>query len=320
MTTTTARGSRPFGTGPRGDGTGPLDRQSNRPGERVILLVLLAAAMISVATTVAIVTAVLFPAIEFFQQVPVSEFLTGTEWSPNFADKHYGVLPLLVGTAWTTAIGLTVAVPLGLGSAMLLSEYASDRLRRLLKPILELLAGVPSVVYGFFALYFIGPVLLEGVFGLELPTFNALQAGLVLGIMIIPTVASLAEDAMSAVPQALRQGSAALGSNRMHTTLRVVFPAAISGIIAAVVLGMSRAVGETMIVLLAAGGLAQLTADPTEPVLTMTAHIAKAATGQNAVGSIGYQTLFAVGLTLFVITLVINLVSIRVVRKLRQAY
>ncbi len=281
---------------------------------------LFAAAVVSVLTTIAIVISLVIPAVNFFREIPLTEFLTGTRWTPNFAEKSYGVLPLVVGTLWTTGIALLVAVPLGLGAAMLLSEYASTRLRKVFKPVLEILAGIPSVVYGFFALQFIGPVFLDGVLGISVGTFNVLQAGLVLGVMIIPTIASLAEDAMSAVPHALRQGSAALGSNRMQTTLRVVFPAAISGVIAAIVLGISRAVGETMIVAIAAGNIAQIIADPREAAQTMTGYIAATATGENAVGSLAYNTLYAVGLSLFVITLLINVISIRLVRRYREAY
>lgn len=326
-TTTFDEGGRPFGAGPPpGGGRAPtgdvpsLRPSSRRIGERIILNSLFLAAVVSVLTTIAIVVSLLIPAVEFFREVSIVDFLTGTRWTPNFAVKDYGVLPLVVGTLWTTGIALLVAVPLGLGAAMLLSEYASDRMRRVLKPVLEVLAGVPSVVYGFFALQFIGPVLLKGVFGVEVGTFNVLQAGLVLGIMIVPTVASLSEDAMSAVPGALRQGSAALGANRMQTTLKVVFPAAISGIIAAIVLGISRAVGETMIVAIASGSIAQVVADPRQAAQTMTGFIAQAATGENAVGSLAYNTLYAVGLTLFVITLAVNIISIRLVRRYREAY
>lgn len=293
---------------------------SSRVGERIILTGLFAAAVVSVLTTIAIVISLVIPAVNFFREIPLTDFLTGTRWTPNFAEKSYGVLPLVAGTLWTTGIALLVAVPLGLGAAMLLSEYATVRLRKVFKPVLEILAGIPSVVYGFFALQFIGPVLLDGLLGIRVGTFNVLQAGLVLGVMIIPTIASLAEDAMSAVPHALRQGSAALGSNRMQTTLRVVFPAAISGVIAAIVLGVSRAVGETMIVAIAAGNIAQVIADPREAAQTMTGYIAATATGENAVGSLAYNTLYAVGLSLFVITLVINMISIRLVRRYREAY
>ncbi len=329
MSITTVGGGRSFAPDPPPGGGGrqaptgqtpSLRPSSSRIGERIILNLLLLAAVISVLTTVAIVVSLVIPAIAFFRDVSFAEFVTGTRWTPNFADKSYGVLPLVVGTLWTTGIALAVAVPLGLGAAMLLSEYASARMRQVLKPLLEVLAGVPSVVYGFFALQFIGPVLLKGLLGIEVGTFNVLQAGLVLGIMIVPTIASLSEDAMSAVPGALRQGSAALGANRMQTTIKVVFPAAFSGIIAAVVLGISRAVGETMIVAIASGSLAQIIADPREAAQTMTGFIAQAATGENAVGSLGYNTLYAVGLSLFVITLAVNAISIRLVRRFREAY
>lgn len=297
-----------------------LVRTSNRTGERVILTVLLGAAGLSVLITGAIVVSLLIPAVQFFSEVGLIDFLTGTEWTPNYDEKSYGVLPLIVGTLWTTGIGLLVAVPFGLGSAALLSEYASTRVRKVGKPILEILAGIPSVVYGFFALSFIGPELLQAFLGIDVGAFNVLQAGIVLGIMIIPTVASLSEDAMSAVPHGLRQGSAALGANRMQTTLKVVFPAATSGIIAAVVLGVSRAVGETMIVAMAAGTQARIILDPREGSQTMTGYIAQAATGENAPGTLAYNTLYAVGITLFLITLLVNFVSIRLVRRYREAY
>jgi phosphate transport system permease protein len=266
------------------------------------------------------VASLLGPAMQFFREIPVLDFLTGTNWRPTFTPAAFGVLPLVGGTLMTTAVGLAVAVPFGLGAAMYLSEYASPGLRRRLKPVLELLAGVPSVVYGFFALQFVTPVVLQGWLGIKVDFTNALAAGIVLGIMIIPTVASLSEDAMSAVPDSLRQGSMAMGANRMQTTLRVVFPAATSGIAAAIVLGMSRAVGETMIVALAAGSQPNLSADVREGMQTMTGFIAATASGESPVGSLSYNTLFAVGLLLFVITLVINMVSIALVRRLREEY
>jgi phosphate ABC transporter permease protein PstC len=278
------------------------------------------AAVLSVFITVGIVVSLLLPALDFFAQVSVVEFLTGTEWRPNLEPTSFGVLPLVSGTLMTTAVGLVVAVPFGLGAAMFLSEYAGAGLRRRLKPVLELLAGVPSVVYGFFALQFVTPVVLRGWFGIDVDFTNALSAGIVLGVMIIPTVASLSEDAMSAVPDALRQGSFAMGASRMQTTLRVVLPAAFSGIAAAVVLGLSRAVGETMIVALAAGARPNLSPDVREGMQTMTGYIANTAAGENAVGSLSYNTLFAVGLLLFVMTLLINMVSIALVRRLREAY
>lgn len=279
-----------------------------------------AAALLSVLVTAGIVLALLGPALGFFREVSVTEFLTGTRWAPRFADPTYGVLPLVTGTAWTTAIALLIAIPFGLGAAIYLSEYAPRRVRTALKPVLELLAGVPSVVYGFFALYFIAPEVLRGLLGVEVGTFSVLSAGVALGIMIIPTVASLSEDAMTAVPQALRQGSLALGANRMRTTLRVVVPAAISGIAASVVLGLSRAVGETMIVALAAGTQARMVTSPLESGQTMTGFIAQTATGESTPGTVTFNSLYAVGLLLFVVTLVVNLISIRLVRHFREAY
>jgi phosphate ABC transporter permease protein PstC len=283
-----------------------------RPGETAIRGILMGSAFLSVAITVGIIVALIRPVIDFFAEVPFGDF---------FATKgQFAVLPLIGGTAVTTVIALLVAVPLGLGAAMYLSEYASRRARKVLKPTVELLAGVPSVVYGFFALTFVTPTLLQDILNLKVNFTNALAAGLVLGVMIIPTVASLSEDAMSAVPQSLRQGSLAMGANRMQTTLRVVLPAALSGVAAAVVLGMSRAVGETMIVALASGAQKNLSADPREGMQTMTGFIAQTAGGENPVGSTSYNTLFAVGLTLFAITLVINIISIAFVRRFRQVY
>ena len=297
-----------------------LRRSSSRIGEGVILLLLKLAALLSVVITIGIVVSLVIPAISFFREIGIVEFFTGTRWTPTFANPEYGVLPLIVGTLWTTTIGLLVAVPLGLAAAALLSEYATPRLRKVVKPVLEVLAGIPSVVLGFFALNFVAPDLLRGLLGVEVGTFSVLAAGIVLGIFIIPTIASLSEDAMSAVPDSLRQGSAALGANRMTTTLKVVFPAAISGVIAAVVLGVSRAVGETMILAIAAGNQAQIIGDPRAGAQTMTGYIAQAATGENPPGSLAFNTLYAVGLTLFVITLLINVLSIRLVRRFREAY
>lgn len=318
MTTTIERpGSHFTSTAPRPGGqfTG-----RPRPGEFVIRLLLRGAAAITVITTLGILLALLIPSLGFFSEVPVFEFLFGTRWAPRFADASFGVLPLVTATLWTTVIALLVAVPFGLGAAILLAEYSKPRLRKVLKPILEILAGVPTVVYGFFALQFVQTIVLRD--WLQLPTgaFSVLAAGLVMGVMIIPTIASIAEDAMSAVPNSLRQGSAALGANRMQTTLRVVFPAALSGIVAAIVLGISRAVGETMIVAIAAGSQAKIVTNPLDQGQTMTGFIANAALGDSRVGSIEYNTLFAVGLLLFLITLLINFISIRVVRRFREAY
>lgn len=327
MSVTTTRGGSPeTGTPLRGARRSGGDRNSlkqhsPRYGERAVMVVLSGAALLSVLVTVGIVVSLLVPALSFFREVSVTEFLFGTRWTPRFAGQEsYGVLPLVTGTLWTTVIALLIAVPLGLGAAIFLSEYASPRVRRVLKPVLEVLAGVPSVVYGFFALSFVAPTLLKGLLGIDVGTFSVLAAGLVLGIMIIPTVASLSEDAMSAVPSALRQGSLALGANKMRTTTRVVFPAAISGIAASIVLALSRAIGETMIVALAAGTQARMVGGPTEFGQTMTGFIAQTATGESTPGTLSYNTLFAVGLLLFVITFVINLISIRLVRRFREAY
>jgi phosphate transport system permease protein len=274
--------------------------------------VLALSAFVSVAITLGIVAALLDPVVDFFGEVPFGDFFA--------TEGKFAVLPLVGGTLMTTVVSLLVAVPLGLGAAMYLSEYASRRKRKVFKPVLELLAGVPSVVYGFFALFFVTPTLLQDILSLEVGFTNALAAGLVLGVMIVPTVASLSEDALSAVPQSMRQGSFAMGANRMQTTLRVVLPAALSGVAAAVVLGLARAVGETMIVALAAGARKNLSFDPREPMQTMTGFMAQTAQGENPVGSVDYNMLFAVGLLLFVMTLAINIVSIALVRRFRQAY
>ena len=297
-----------------------LRRSQPRYGERVIEAVLFLAAVISVLTTIGIVVAIIGPTIDFFREPAVSlwDFLTGTEWTVLFADQKFGVLPLVAATLTTTVIALLVAIPIGLGAAIYLAEYASPRARKVLKPILEVLAGIPTVVYGFFALAFVTPQLLQRF--LEIGTFSMLSAGLVMGIMIVPTVASLSEDAMTAVPQSLRDGAYALGSTKMQVAVKVVAPAAISGIVAAFVLGISRAVGETMIVVLAAGSSPNLTLNPLEPAQTMTAFIAQAASGDQPTGSIGYESLFAVAALLFVITVVMNFVSIRLVRKYREEY
>jgi phosphate transport system permease protein len=291
-----------------------------RPGDTLIRMLLQVAALVSVATTIGIIVALLRPSLDFLRKVPIGEFLGGTRWAPNAADPSFGVWPLVSATFLITAVALVLAIPLGLGAAMYLSEYASKKMRRRLKPVVELLAGVPSVVYGFFALSFVTPTLLQDILHIDVGFTNALSAGLVLGVMIIPTIASLSEDAMTAVPLALRQGSFAMGANRMQTTLRVVFPAAMSGIAAAIILGLSRAVGETMIVTLASGSRPNLSADPREGMQAMTGYIATTAGGENPVGSTSYNTLFAVGLLLFVITLVINIISVTLVRRYRQEY
>lgn len=292
-------------------GAPDLSRKS-RPLESVIKAVLLTSALLSIAITFGIIAALIEPVVEFFREVPFGDFFA--------TEGEFAVLPLVAGTAWVTVISLLVAIPLGLGAAMYLSEYASPRARRVLKPTVELLAGVPSVVYGFFALTFVTPTLLQDILNIDVGFTNALAAGLVLGVMIVPTIASLSEDALSAVPQALRQGSLAMGANRMQTTVRVVLPAALSGVAAAIVLGLSRAVGETMIVALASGAQKNLSADPREGMQAMTGFMAQTAGGENPVGSISYNNLFAVGMLLFIITLIINVISIALVRRFRQVY
>ena len=295
-----------------------LRAQRKRWGEGVVKGALAFCALVSIATTVGIVAALLEPSIEFFREISIVDFLTGTEWTPLFSPAQFGVLPLIAGTLAVTFWAVVVAVPFGLGAAIFLSEYARPGVRKALKPALELLAGVPTVVYGYFALVTFTPFLRS--LGLEVAIFNVFSAGVVMGVMIIPTVASISEDAMSAVPQSLRDGAYALGSNKLEVSLRIVVPAAISGIVASFVLGISRAVGETMIALLAAGLLAQTTLNPFEPMETMTAFIGSTGIGDVPTGSIEYKTIFAVGLTLFVMTLAMNLVAIRLVRKYREVY
>jgi phosphate transport system permease protein len=289
-----------------------------RWGDVVVKALLGLCALVSVATTHGIVVALFLPAFEFFREVSLRDYLTGTEWAPLFLQKSFGVIPLIVGTLSVTIWASLIAIPLGLGAAIFLSEYARPRLRATLKPALELLAGIPTVVYGYFALTWVTPHLESA--GLDVGVFNALSAGLVMGVMIIPTVASLSEDAMSAVPRDLRYGAYALGSSKLQVSTRIVVPAAVSGIVAAFVLGISRAIGETMIVLLAAGQQPNLSFDPREAVETMSAFIAATGAGDVPTGSVEYKTIFAVGATLFVMTLIVNAVSIRLVGKYREVY
>lgn len=300
----------------------PWWRGRPRPGERGAEALLVLAAVVSILTTAGIVIALTGPTIGFFQQVSVPEFLTGTEWSPLFKNPEYGILPLLVATITVTGIAVGIAVPLGIGSATYLSEYANPRTRKALKPILEVLAGVPTVVYGAFALFALGPLLRDVWPGREQPAFqNMLIAGIAMGVMIIPTVASLAEDAMSAVPRSLREGAYALASSRMQVSTRVVMPAATSGIVAAVVLGLSRAIGETMIVTVAAGSTSDhVEWNPIHGAATMTAYIAGAGSGDLPVNSFDYRTIFAVGAVLFLFTFLLNALSIRMVRRFREVY
>jgi phosphate transport system permease protein len=296
----------------------PLAPARKRWGEQLVKTLLALCALVSVATTVGIVAALLEPSVEFFREVSLVEFFTEKRWAPLFRPSSFGIQPLLVGTFMVTAVACIVCMPFGLGAAVYLSEYAPPRGRRILKPALEVLAGIPTVVYGFFALTFFTPFLQD--VGIEVGVFNILSAGIVMGIMLIPTVASISEDAMSAVPQDLRDGAFGLGSTRLQVATRIVIPAAISGIVASYILAVSRAVGETMIVLIAAGQLAHITFDPRDPAMTMTAFIAATGIGDVPTGSVEYKTIFAVGLTLFAITLVMNLLSIRLVRKYREIY
>jgi phosphate transport system permease protein len=289
-----------------------------RWGEAAIKGVLALCALVSVATTLGIVVALFLPAFQFFQEVNFLDYITGTEWAPLFLQANFGVIPLIAGTLSVTFWACLVAIPFGLGAAIFLSEYARPRTRKVLKPALELLAGIPTVVFGYFALTFVTPLLRD--LGIHVEIFNALSAGLVMGVMIIPTVASLSEDAMTAVPRDLRDGAYALGSNKLQVSTRIVVPAAVSGIVAAFVLGISRAIGETMIALLAAGQQPNLTFDPRQAVETMAAFIAATGAGDVPTGSLEYKTIFAVGATLFAMTLVVNAVAIRLVRRFREAY
>ena len=295
-----------------------IQRTGRRWGEVAVKGVLALCALLSVVTTLAIVAALLEPAIEFFGEISLWDFLTGTDWSPLFEPASFGVIPLAVGTLSVTIWACVVAMPFGLGAAIYLSEYARPRTRRILKPALEVLAGIPTVVFGYFALTFVTPLLRD--VGLPVEIFNALSAGLVIGVMLIPTVASLSEDAMAAVPQSLRDGAFALGSSKLQVSTRIVVPAAVSGIVASYVLAISRAVGETMIVLLAAGQQARIDWNPLHAIETATAFIAATGAGDVPTGSIEYKTIFAVALTLFVATFAMNIVSIRLVRKYREVY
>ncbi len=281
---------------------------------------LMLAALISVLTTTGIVLSLLEETIVFLGDVGVADFLFGTEWSPAIQPASFGVLPLVAGTLLISLVAMIVATPLGLGAAIYLAEYARPGVRKTIKPILELLAGVPTIVFGYFALTFFTPEILRGLFGLDVAIFNGLAGGIIIGFLIIPTVASISEDSMSAVPQSLREGAFGLGAGKLQVTLRVIFPAALSGIVASLVLAMSRAVGETMVVLLASGLVPQWGANLGQAMETMTAYIATTAKGDIATGSIAFETVFAVGMTLFVITLILNIFSIRFVRKYRQIY
>jgi phosphate transport system permease protein len=286
--------------------------------ERAIELLLFLAAFSSVLVTTAIVVILVYESYGFFSHVPIGTFLTDTMWTPLFEQPRYGILPLLCGTLLSTAVALAVAIPLGLVVAIYLSEFAPSGLREVVKPFLEILGGIPTVVYGYFALLTVTPMLQAIIPGL--PTFNVLGAGIVIGIMIIPYISSVSEDAMRAVPGSLREASYATGATKLQTAWRVVVPAAVSGIAAAFVLGISRAVGETMVVAIAAGQQPNLTRDPTEPAATITAYIVQVALGDLPHGSIGYQSIFAAGLTLFAMTLLFNIAGWVLRKRFREAY
>jgi phosphate transport system permease protein len=293
-------------------------RKTRHLRERLIEFILFCAAGFSVAITLGIVYVLLSQSVLFFQHVPIWDFLTDTQWTPLFDDAHYGIMVLLSGTLVSSGVALLVAVPAGTIIAIYLSEFAPFSVREAAKPLLELLSGVPTVVYGYFALLFVTPLLQKVIPGL--PGFNLLSAGLVMGIMIIPYVSSVSEDAMRAVPMSMREGSYAMGATRFQTAVRVVTPAALSGITAAYILGVSRAVGETMILAVAAGMQPNLTWNPMEPAATITSFIVQVALGDLPHGSIGYQTIFAAGLTLMLMTLLFNILGHFMTRRFRQAY
>jgi len=298
-----------------------LEATSPRYGEKAIKAFLFSCAALSVAITTAIVISLLLPTASFFEQVSPVEFLTGTEWAPAFADASFGVLPIVVGTLTVVFWALIVAIPVGLASGIYLAEYAPRHVRKVIKPALEVLAGIPTVAIGLFALVFLRPLVEDVLPFLEWRgPFSVGVAGIAVGLMIVPLISSISDDAMRSVPGGLREGAYALGATKFEVSTRVVFPAAISGIVAAIVLAASRAIGETMVVLLAAGASPNLTFDPTASILTMTAFIGQTATGDIATGTIQYDTIFAVGALLFVMTLTMNLFAIRLVRRFREIY
>lgn len=286
--------------------------------ERLIKAVLFCAASVSVLTTVGIIYTLLIETVKFFFSVSIIDFFTDNQWTPLFADAHFGIMVLLSGTITSSVVALLIAIPLGTTIAIYLSEFASFRVRETMKPLLELLSGVPTIIYGFFALMFVTP-LIQMIYP-SLPAFNILSAGIVMGIMIIPYVASLSEDAMRAVPMSLKEGAYAMGSTRFQTATRVVFPAALSGVASAYILGISRAVGETMILAVAAGMQPTLTFNPLEPAATITAYIVQVALGDVPHASIGYQTIFAAGMTLFVITFAFNIAGFYLRKRYREVY
>ncbi len=288
------------------------------PKERAVEYALGFCALISVLTTLGIAGVLIFESLNFFAEVSIVEFLTETRWTPQFTEKHFGIWPLLSGTLLVTVIAAIVALPIGLMSAIFIAEYAPSRVRKVLKPGLELLAGIPTVVYGYFALTFVTPLLQTFIPGLNI--YNALSAGIVVGVMIIPMVSSLSEDAIRAVPRSLAEGAYALGATRIEVVLRVMVPSAISGIVASFILALSRAIGETMIVTLAAGAMPNFTANPMESVQTMTAFIVNVSLGDTPQGTVEFYSLFAVALMLFLMTLIMNFLANLIIRKYREQY
>ncbi|MBI4377500.1 MAG: phosphate ABC transporter permease subunit PstC [Nitrospinae bacterium] len=295
-----------------------MHRKLQKLREKVIEGVLFLSALFSVFITLGIIGVLIFETLEFFKEVSIIDFLTDLEWTPLFAEKHFGILTLFSGTFLTTIIAMAVSLPVGLISAVYLSEYSSKRVRTTIKPGLEILAAVPSVVYGYFALLFVTPVLQR--FIPELSGFNSLSAGIVMGIMIIPIISSLSEDALYAVPMSLREGALALGATRFQVALKVVLPAAISGVISSFILGISRAVGETMVVAIAAGQQPRLTLNPLVPVETVTSYIVQVSLGDTPTGTLEYRTIFAVGMSLFVVTFVLNIMSFFLKKSFREVY
>ena len=306
-------------------GTAPAGRGIRRSGlsgaalrERLVRMICFAAASVSVVTTFGIIFILAGESFQFFQKVSPWEFFTGTEWAPLFRPQKFGILPLAMGTFLVTFWAGLFALPIGLLAAIYLSEYASPRARGILKPALEVLAGIPTVVYGFFGLFFVTPLLRQ--FFPSVQVFNAASGAIVVGIMILPLVSSLCEDALTAVPRSLREGAYALGATKMEATTRIVVPAALSGISAAYILAISRAVGETMAVTLAAGATPKMTLNPAESIQTMTSYIVQVSLGDTPFGTTAYQTIFAVGMTLFIITLVLNMLALRLVKRFRYIY
>jgi len=303
---------------PRSGSRTSVRRRVSRLGDRAAFTVVLGCALVSILTTAGIIGVLLFEAVDFFREISPLDFYGGTRWAATFDPPSFGVLPLVAGTFLVAAIAMVVALPVALSAAIYLAEYAAPQVRSVLKPLLEILAGIPTVVYGYFALNTVTPVI--RIFLPETNVFNALSAGIVVGIMVIPLISSVSEDAMAAVPRTLREGAYALGATRLEVATRVVFPAALSGILASIILAISRAVGETLAVTIAAGATPRLTLNPLESVQTMSAYIVQISLGDAPFGSIEYRTIFAVGITLFVITFIFNLLSEAVLRRFREAY